>query len=357
MINVWKGIRLLLAAVLALGIVHITGPEGVKADSLLGPSDNETYMHGQSIECNNLNTGGLMEKTREYVMLEVDCWHMGWCYVCGEDRDYVCANSGGEWCWISPCSFVDPVPAGKKVTKIVAEVRQVRCHVATSINVFVNNTLIGAGAANGFCECNSCYPLTVSSKTYKSGFPGYVYGGLNHLGLQVTGESCISDVHIKLYYGDESSAAILTGGSSAPGTGASTISGLPASAPIQMSNIVIQSASVLSATVAPGQDVNVSASVANKGTANGDAKITLYVNGEAVESKGVTVASGQTAPVNFQVSRSEPGTYTVSVGNVPAGSFTVDAFANNDMLVYGIIALFVLGIAGAMYFILRKRRA
>ena len=358
MINVWKGIGLLLTAVLAFGVVHIAGPERVKADSLLGPTDNETFMNSQSTACDNNNNGGIMEKTSEYVLLEVDCWHhLGVCDVCGDGADYSCANSPGQTCWFSPCPFTDPVPAGKRVTRIVTEVRQVRCATDTSIVVYINNTLIGSGTADGFCGCGTCYPLTVSSKPYAGGFPGYVYGGTNRLGLQVTGESCVSDVHVKLYYEDAPSPQIQVGGGSAPATGASSLSGLPASAPVQMSNIVVQSASVLSATAAPGQEVNVSASVANKGTANGDAKITLYINGEEVESRGVAVASGQTAPVNFQVSRSEPGTYTVSVGNVPAGSFTVDAFANNDILIYGIIALFALGIAGAMYFILRKRRA
>ena len=76
-----------------------------------------------------------------------------------------------------------------------------------------------------------------------------------------------------------------------------------------------------------------------------------------MESRGVAVASGQTTPVNFQVSRNEPGTYTVHIDSVPAGSFTVDTFANNEILIYGIIALFVLGIAGMLYFIMRRRTA
>jgi hypothetical protein len=53
----------------------------------------------------------------------------------------------------------------------------------------------------------------------------------------------------------------------------------------------------------------------------------------------------------------EPGTYTVQVGSVPAGSFTVDAFANNDFLIYGLIALFTIGIAVVIYMVTRKRMA
>jgi hypothetical protein len=67
--------------------------------------------------------------------------------------------------------------------------------------------------------------------------------------------------------------------------------------------------------------------------------------------------SGQTAPLHFYLSRNEPGTYSVTVGGVSAGSFTVDTFANNDFLIYGIIALFTIGIAAIIYMVTRKRTA
>lgn len=139
---------------------------------------------------------------------------------------------------------------------------------------------------------------------------------------------------------------------------ASGISTVPAWAkPVEMSNITVQSAAVATPKVSPGQSVDVTASVTNKGTVNGATKLTLYVNGEEVESKGVTVSSGQTAPVHFYVSRNEPGTYSVFVNGVSAGNFEVDPFTNNDSLIYAIIALFVLGIVGMLYFIVRRRTA
>jgi len=144
--------------------------------------------------------------------------------------------------------------------------------------------------------------------------------------------------------------------SSNPGTSPS-LSSLPVSAPVQMASVVVQSAAIATTKVSPGQDVDIAASVTNKGTANGDAKLTLYVNGEAVESKGVTVASGQTVPVRFNVSRNEPGTYDVYVNGTPAGSFAVDIFTNNDHLIYFIMALFVMGIAGTVYLMMRKKTA
>ena len=132
---------------------------------------------------------------------------------------------------------------------------------------------------------------------------------------------------------------------------------LTPSGPVPMANIVVQSASITTPKVGPGNPVDVSVSVANKGTVNGDAKVTLYVNGEQMESRGVTVASGKTAPVNFQVRRNEPGTYNVYVDGVSAGSFTVDTFADNDIPIYGIIALFVIGIGGVLYLVTRRRTA
>jgi hypothetical protein len=126
---------------------------------------------------------------------------------------------------------------------------------------------------------------------------------------------------------------------------------------IPMANIIVQSAVISTPKVAPGEKVDVTASVTNEGGSNGDAKVTLYVNGQEVESQGVTLSSGQTSPLHFFVSRNEPGTYTVTVGGVSAGSFTVDVFTNNDFLIYGIIALLTLGVAGTLYLVTRKRSA
>jgi uncharacterized membrane protein len=124
-----------------------------------------------------------------------------------------------------------------------------------------------------------------------------------------------------------------------------------------MANIIVQSAAVATPKVAPGEKVDITASVANRGGSNGDAKVTLYVNGQEVESQGIALSGGQTAPLHFYVSRNEPGTYSVYVGGVSAGNFTVDMFTNNDILIYGMIALLTLGIAGILYLVTRKRAA
>jgi hypothetical protein len=131
----------------------------------------------------------------------------------------------------------------------------------------------------------------------------------------------------------------------------------PSTRPFLMSNIVVQSAALSTGTVSPGQQVDITATLANTGGSNGSARITLYVNGQEADSKGVTVTSGETVPLHFSTSRSEPGTYQVYVNGTSAGSFTVDTFTNNDALIYGIIALFTIGIAGVLFLVFRRRAA
>ncbi|MBN1690516.1 MAG: hypothetical protein JW901_05805 [Dehalococcoidia bacterium] len=164
----------------------------------------------------------------------------------------------------------------------------------------------------------------------------------------------------KVIYGNEISfftpgCMLVAAGSGGQGSGAGSSS--TPSGPVPISNIIVQSAAINTPEASPGQDVYISASAANMGTASGDASITLYINGHKVDSQGVTVAAGQTAPVHFCVSRNEPGTYTVYVENVPAGNFTVDVFANKTGIVYGIMGLMLLGIAGTLYLLLRKKSA
>jgi hypothetical protein len=144
-------------------------------------------------------------------------------------------------------------------------------------------------------------------------------------------------------------------GGAGTASGLSTVPSWPK--PVEMSNIVVQSAAIATPKVAPGEKVDVTASVTNKGSTNGDARLTLYVNGQEADSQSVVLAAGQTAPVHFYVSMNEPGTYSVHVGSVPAGSFTVDVLANNDLLIYGLIALFTIGIAVVIYMVTRKRTA
>jgi hypothetical protein len=198
----------------------------------------------------------------------------------------------------------------------------------------------------------------LSSGPHSTGMHGLGVG----LGFTPAGKQLNSTLVTTNAYGNEitftttgcqiSTGPLGQGGS--VGTGSTAIS---TTGPIQMSNIVVQKAVIATPKAAPGEKVDVTASVTNKGSSNGDAKVTLYVNGQEVESQGITLSSGQTAPLHFYLSRNEPGTYSVTVGGVSAGSFIVDKFANNDALIYCIIALFTIGIAAVIYMVTRKRTA
>ena len=143
---------------------------------------------------------------------------------------------------------------------------------------------------------------------------------------------------------------------SGPGNSGGGVGGMsPSLSPSIPPLFAVQSATVAAAKAAPGEQVEVTAMVTNKGGSNGTSKIVLYVNGQEADSKGIALSSGQSTPVSFKVSRNDPGTYQVSVNGVSAGSFTVDLFNSNDMLIYGSIALFAVGMIGLLYYLMKRR--
>ena len=120
-------------------------------------------------------------------------------------------------------------------------------------------------------------------------------------------------------------------------------------------NVVVQTASLSTDKVAPGAPVTVTASVANTGTADGSSQIKLFVNGQEEAHQGVTLSSGSSNPVKFTVSRDEPGTYSVYVGSIPAGSFVVDQFADPNIILYISGALLLFALAGGVIFMATRK--
>ncbi|MDD5312833.1 MAG: exo-alpha-sialidase [Dehalococcoidia bacterium] len=143
-----------------------------------------------------------------------------------------------------------------------------------------------------------------------------------------------------------------THGSSVTGTATPTT---PQS-PVPLSSISVRSAALSVIKVTPGTPVTVTADVVNAGTANGSSSIRVYVNGKEEASQGVTVKSGSSTPLTFNISRSEPGTYSVYVGSASAGSFVVDQFADPNIILYvsGAMLLFAFAI-GVIYITGRKQ--
>jgi len=139
-----------------------------------------------------------------------------------------------------------------------------------------------------------------------------------------------------------------TSSSSAPTTSAS---------PIILATIKIQNASLSACRVAPGTPVTVTANVANTSTVNGSSLIQLYVNGQEESSQGITVKSGNNMPVTFTISKDKPGTYTIYVGSVNAGSFIVDELADPNIILYISIASIFIALVGGAVFIMRRRQS
>jgi Tol biopolymer transport system component len=129
-----------------------------------------------------------------------------------------------------------------------------------------------------------------------------------------------------------------------------------AQGPAPIANIAVQSASLSTAKVAPGTPVTITADVANKGTADGSTQIKLFVNGQEEAHQGVTLASGSRTPVKFTVSRDEPGTYSVYVGSIPAGTFEVNQFADPNLVLYISGALILLALVGGVVFMATRKR-
>ena len=127
--------------------------------------------------------------------------------------------------------------------------------------------------------------------------------------------------------------------------------------PVEIANVSVQVASLSPVRVGPGKPVTVNAVVANTGSADGSARIKLYVNGEEQDSRGVAVGAGRTVPVTFSYRQKQPGTYYVYVANISAGSFTVEEMVDPDLILYLSSALILIAlILGVFYITARKNR-
>lgn len=72
----------------------------------------------------------------------------------------------------------------------------------------------------------------------------------------------------------------------------------------------------------PGQPVNISIKVANTWGTLGIYTVVLKIDGQQEEARTVTVEPLTTYPVNFLVTRDQPGTYTVTIEGLQ-DSFTI----------------------------------
>jgi len=136
--------------------------------------------------------------------------------------------------------------------------------------------------------------------------------------------------------------------------GSGTVVSPPVQIPVLMPNISVTSAGISTSRAAPGEHVIVSASVINRGTVNGSAKVSLYINGQEESSRSVTLAGGAVDTVIFNVQRSQPGNYRVHVGAEEAGSFMVEDRVNSDAaLMVSMLLLISALVLGLVYAVKR----
>jgi len=144
--------------------------------------------------------------------------------------------------------------------------------------------------------------------------------------------------------------------STKPPSSSATVTSDPQQLPVQLANIQVKSASLSASKVSTGTPVVVTASVTNRGTANGSSLIKLYVNGEEEASQGITLKSGDAQSIYFTISRNQPGTYTVYVNNTQAGSFVIeDVIDPNIILIISCMLIFLSFLLGTIY-IYRRRK-
>lgn len=104
--------------------------------------------------------------------------------------------------------------------------------------------------------------------------------------------------------------------------------------PLTPADISVTSLTLSQKEIAPGDTVTVTLVLVNNGQQTGTEEISLLVDGDVDQSREITVLGSATEPVTFGVSRSLPGTYTVSVGEFTE-TFRVIAGALED-LEYGL---------------------
>jgi hypothetical protein len=200
--------------------------------------------------------------------------------------------------------------------------------------------------------------LTLRANTGALARTGYTFSGWNTAANgtgtdYAEGASYTANLSVTLY-SKWISSAIGTGISPMRGSSPS-VTTTTTNPPVALPSIYTQSASLSAATVTPGTPVTVTAFLGNRGTVNGNKKVTVYVNGQEEAAQGVTVNSGGSAQLAFDISRSEPGEYSVYVDGTPAGSFRVETFRESDLvLLFSITALAMAFIAGVI--MLRRRQ-
>jgi hypothetical protein len=91
----------------------------------------------------------------------------------------------------------------------------------------------------------------------------------------------------------------------------------------QEPDMQVTEASLSENQIQTDDSVDIEATVENQGDGNGTETVELTVDGEAVATQDVTVASGESTTISFTESFDEAGSYDIAVGGVFAGTLEV----------------------------------
>jgi len=101
-----------------------------------------------------------------------------------------------------------------------------------------------------------------------------------------------------------------------------------------------------SQTVA-NQPVTITTNVVNEGSMEGSTRLALKINGQVEQTQLVNVGPGGSRPVKFTVTKAEPGTYTVIIGNQRASFLITEDTAGKNNVDGGVIAILLLVLLAA----------
>jgi len=93
-----------------------------------------------------------------------------------------------------------------------------------------------------------------------------------------------------------------------------------------------------------GQPVTIVTNIVNTGDETGGYTAVLKINGEIEQSRTFNVGPKATQPVKFTVTRTQPGTYAVDIGDQKANFTIIDA-GSRSVIGTGASILFVVSIA------------
>jgi outer membrane protein assembly factor BamB len=196
------------------------------------------------------------------------------------------------------------------------------------------------------------YTTSTAPHSFSAGISGLTANTLYHYRAVAVGDGTANgtDMYFTTMPPPGPQFAGIGTGSNPGGSSGSMSSSISTTQPVVNATIIIQSASI-SRSRTSGEPVTISATVSNSSTVNGITKVRLYINGQLDSEQAVAVASGKQEPVNFTVSRSEPGTYQVYVNGTSAGSFTV---SDNSTILYVSIACLFLALVLGVILIYRR---